>query len=105
MNNKLIRCLFGYHKYTVPSTRYHAEVYICEKCKKFGRFQDFGGFGKFEIWYEFDKKGNIIHSKDSGGYQVWWEYNKLGYIIYRRDSKGNKQWYGSTITGRDQTSE
>jgi len=47
----------------------------------------------FEIWYEYDEKGNRIHYKDSGGYEVWYEYNEKGNLVHYKDSSGNEKWY------------
>jgi len=44
-----------------------------------------------EIWWEYDKNGNVIHSYDSEGYKEWFEYDSEGTLKKYRDSKGNSE--------------
>ena len=35
----------------------------------------------YEEWREYDKNGNLIHSKDSAGNEKLYEYNERGNLI------------------------
>jgi len=46
----------------------------------------------FEEWHEYDKKGNEIHYKDSDGYEEWYEYDESGNMIHYKDDSGSEKW-------------
>ena len=52
MTNK-VKCLFGYHKYTIPHEN-RPHILLCEYCKRSG------------------------YTKYSDGTEMWWEYNDKG---------------------------
>jgi len=87
MKNKL-RCLFGHHNYTIPN-KDNPDILICGVCKRFGYRKYF--FSGFEEWYEYDKKGNRIHFKDSSGREEW--YDGKGNLTHIKYSSGNEEWY------------
>ena len=79
LNSQRIKCLFGYHKYTIP----HKElpyILLCVHCKIFGYHKDSSGY---EVWYEYDERRNIIHWKDSNGN----EFDEKGNMI--KNNKNN----------------
>jgi len=41
---------------------------------------------------KFDKKNNLIHSKDSNGYERWKEYDKKNNLIHYKHSNGREEW-------------
>lgn len=41
----------------------------------------------------YDKKGNLIYSKNSKGYEVWYEYDDKGNCIHKKYSNGDEYWY------------
>jgi len=107
-NKNKVKCLFGYHNYTVPDKN-NPEILICDVCKRFGYRNYFGGY---EVWYEYDEKGNMIHlkyssgyeeryddkgneihCKDSSGYEIWQEYDEKGNMIHCKNSDGLEIWY------------
>ena len=45
-----------------------------------------------DIIAEYDKKGNLIHNKDSSGNEYWYEYDKKGNLIHYKDSNGDEYW-------------
>ena len=45
-----------------------------------------------EIWYEYDRNGKLIHTKDSDGYEWWAEYDRNGKLIHEKDSDGYEWW-------------
>jgi YD repeat-containing protein len=45
-----------------------------------------------EYWNEYDKKNNLIHYKSSNGYEYWKEYDKNNNLIHSKDSKGIEYW-------------
>ena len=47
----------------------------------------------FEEWYDYDEKGKLIHRKYSDGYEAWYEYNKKGNKIHTKFSDGYEVWY------------
>jgi len=67
-SNKL-KCLFGYHNYTIPDKN-NPEILICGVCKRFGYYKYSSEYG---VWYEYDEKGNIIHLKYSSGLEMRYE--------------------------------
>ena len=61
MSNK-IKCLFGYHKYTIPKVLTGlGSILVCKHCQRFGYMN---WEGCYEVWYEFDKNGKLISWKD-----------------------------------------
>lgn len=77
MNNKQkIKCLFGFHEYTIPDSRYRA-ILICKHCKRYGYRRNALGY---DAWYEYDEEGNMIYRTGTDGYKV--EYDKEGNITY-----------------------
>ena len=47
----------------------------------------------FEYWREYDDNGNLIHYKDSNGVEYWKEYDKNGNLIHYKDSNGVEIYY------------
>jgi len=90
MSNE-IKCLFGYHKYTIP-WKENRDILICEVCKRVGYYEYPDGYEVgFEIWYDFNEKGNMIHRKWSDGDEVW--YNEKGNMIHRKYTGGYEEWF------------
>jgi len=87
-NKNKVKCLFGYHNYTVPNKN-NPNILICDVCKRFGYRKWSSGF---EIWYEYDEKGNEIHYKDSDGLEEWYEYDEKGNKTHYKDSNGYEYW-------------
>ena len=50
-------------------------------------------FGSYECWYEYDKNGNVIHTKNSDGFEEWYKYDKNGNQIHYKDTEGCEEWY------------
>ena len=48
--------------------------------------------GNLKSKLKYDKKGNLIHFKDSNGYEYWNEYDENGNIIYHKNSDGFEEW-------------
>ena len=46
-----------------------------------------------EEWREYDKDGNLIHTKDSKGFEAWYEYDENNNLIHTKNSKGFEAWY------------
>jgi len=88
-NKNKVKCLFGYHNYTIPDKN-NPDILICDVCKRFG-YSEWSN--RYEIWCEYDGKGNRIHWKDSDGYEVWYEYDERGNMIYSKDSDGYEEWH------------
>jgi len=88
-NKNKLKCLFGHHNYTIPNKN-NPDILMCDVCERFGYCKDFDGY---EIWYEYDEKGNVIHFKYSDGYEEWYEYDEKGNEIHCKDSDGNEVWY------------
>jgi len=42
---------------------------------------------------EYDKKGNLIYSKNSSGYEYWREFDENNNLIHYKNSYGDKGWY------------
>ena len=74
MNVQKIKCFFGYHKYTIPHKRYSI-ILLCRHCKRFG-YRKWSN--EYELWFEYDERGNMIYSKDDDGYEIWYEYDEKG---------------------------
>ncbi|MEA3422011.1 MAG: hypothetical protein U9Q97_10095 [Acidobacteriota bacterium] len=66
--SKEIRCLFGFHEYTIP-WKENKDVLICENCKRVGYIKDITGL---ETWCNYDKEGNIIHYRNSNEFEEWY---------------------------------
>ena len=47
---------------------------------------------EYERWYEYDDKGNMIHSKDSNRFEGWYEYDDNGNCIHSKNSIGYEIW-------------
>jgi len=113
-NKNKLKCLFGYHNYTIPNKN-NPNILICDVCERFGYRKYFGGL---EMWYEYDEKGNEIHRKDSDGYEMryrydekgnmihcktssgyeaWFEYDERGNLIHWKDSDGFEEWYDGVV--------
>ncbi len=84
-NRREVKCLFGYHEYTIPYTcRDHAPtILLCDHCMRFGYCKYSNGT---EMWYEYNEKGNVIHRKHSNGSEAWYDEN--GDMIYYKYSNG-----------------
>ena len=61
------------------------EVYFENGVKKYEYYKDSNGY---EVWREYDSKGNNIYFKDSNGFEVWKEYDSKGNEIHFKDSSG-----------------
>ena len=46
----------------------------------------------FEFWREYDSNENLIHYKNSDGYEYWSEYDSNNNRIYHKDSDGYETW-------------
>jgi len=88
-NKNKVKCLFGYHNYTIPD-KDNPEILICDVCKRFG-YRKYSN--RYEIWYEYDEKGNMIHCKYSDGYEEWYKYDEKRNKIYCKTSGGHERWY------------
>jgi len=90
MNNKqhLFECMLGIHKYEIPS-KDDSDILICKYCKRYGYYKNTLGY---EIWYEYNNKGNIIYYKNNNGYEMWYKYNNEGNKIYYKDNNGYEVW-------------
>jgi len=88
-NKNKLKCLFGHHNYAIPNKN-NPRILICDVCKRFGYCKYYDGY---EVWYEYDKKGNRIHFKNSDEYEEWWEYDERGNMIHWKDSSGYEVWY------------
>ena len=53
-----------------------------------------------EKWYEYDRNGNKIHTKNSYGKEEWYEYDRNGNCIYEKDSDGDETWYEYDRNGK-----
>ncbi|MBQ7367653.1 MAG: RHS repeat protein, partial [Spirochaetaceae bacterium] len=42
---------------------------------------------------EYDRNGNLIHSKYSNGEEYWYEYDRNGNEIHSKDSDGGEYWH------------
>ena len=81
MNKSKLKCLFGYHKYTVPycnKLEPHIQLYkLCERCMQVGYRKWSDGA---EMWWEFDKNGRYTRLyKNPWGYRF--RFNEEGYSI------------------------
>ena len=74
MNNK-IKCLFGYHEYTLPDER-NPDTLICKHCRRFGYAKYPNGN---ETWREYNDKGRVIFYRTSYGTEIW--YDNAGHVI------------------------
>jgi len=87
MNNHLFECMLGIHKYEIPDK--YNYILICKYCKRYGYYKnDFG----YEIWAEYDNKGNRIHCKDNKGHEIWAEHDNKGNEIYCKNNEGYEIW-------------
>ena len=64
------------------------EVYFENGIEKYGHRKDSDGY---EVWNEYDNKGNEVHHKTSDGLERWGEYDNKGNVIYSKDSDG-EEW-------------
>jgi YD repeat-containing protein len=85
MSNKF-ECALGCHNYTI-SDKNDPTILICENCKRKG-YRKIG----YEVWYDYNDRGNIIHQKDFTGYEVWYDYDDKGNYIHRKESGGYEGW-------------
>ena len=53
-------------------------------------FRDSDGF---EEWREYDANNNVIHYRSSAGFERWTEYDENGNVIHYRDSNGDELRY------------
>ena len=65
------------------------DVYFENGVKKYTHYKDSEGF---EIWKEYDKNDNEIHSIDSDGYESWIEFDKNNNLIHYKNSDGVESW-------------
>lgn len=47
----------------------------------------------YEVKYEYDNNGNIIHKKENTGFEIWNNYDDENHIIYSKDNKNIETWY------------
>jgi len=83
-NKNKVKCLFGYHNYTVPDKN-NPEILICSVCKRFG-YRKYSN--RYKIWYEYDEKGKKIHYKNSDGYEMRFDEKEKGKKIHYKNSDG-----------------
>ena len=88
MNKNKLKCLFGFHEYTIPN-KDDPSILMCKHCMRHGYAKYSTGY---EQWYDYDKNGNMIHFKDSDGYEQWNDYDKNGNRIHWKDNKGFEHW-------------
>jgi len=86
-NKNKVKCLFGYHNYTVPDKN-NPEILICSVCKRFG-YRKYSN--RYKIWYEYDEKGKKIHYKNSDGYEM--RFDEKGNRIHCKYSSGFEEWF------------
>ena len=48
--------------------------------------------GGYESWYEYDSNNNLIHSKHSNGTEHWNEYDSNNNLIHYKDSNETEYW-------------
>lgn len=48
---------------------------------------------KFEIYYDYDSNGNMIHYKRTDGVENWYEYDKNNNQIHQKTSIGNELYW------------
>lgn len=46
-----------------------------------------------EMWREYDANDNLIHFRDSNGVEAWKEYDENGNVIHFRNSNGVERWW------------
>ena len=114
-----LTCLFGFHSYSKKLTKDKEgdRIYLCTICKRNGLYRDSdcGRQGEYdkkgnliytknndgdEQWLEYDKKGNMIHYKCSDGYEEWYEYNSKGKLTHYEDSDGHEEWIKYNSKGK-----
>ncbi len=88
MIEKKFECMLGFHEYTIPDKN-NSYVKICKHCRKYGYCKYPDGF---EIWTEYDDRGNKIHLKNSNGFESWRKYDNNGNEIHYKSSDGYELW-------------
>jgi len=88
-NENKVKCLFGYHNYTVPN-KDHPDILICGVCKRFGYRKWSSGL---EVWYGYDERGNEIYCKYPSGLEIWYEYDEKENMIHCKYSSGFEEWW------------
>ncbi len=84
-NNQKIKCLFGYHEYTIPGNRKY--LLMC-RCLSAGRAIIPGKFPSIDL-FEYDDQGNeIYYSSSVDGTKEWYKYNNKGRLISIQNEKG-----------------
>jgi len=86
-----LTCLFGYHDYSKELTKDKDErgMCLCKHCKRSGYYKGAG----FEMWCDYDERGNCTHIKDSDGYEIWYDYDEKGNMTHEKWSNGHEFWY------------
>ena len=46
------------------------------------------GYNYYVTEFEYDKKGNLIHTSDTDGHEIWYTYDKKGKLIEDKTSTG-----------------
>ena len=86
-----ITCLFGHHDYSKRLTKDKGGnfVYLCKICQRSGHWK---WDKEFEVWSDYDDRGNIVHEKWCSGFEYWCDYDEEGHCIHTKDSDGEEEW-------------
>ena len=95
MNTHKLKCLFGFHEYTVPRKcgidEYNIGILMCCHCHRSGRRLYIDGSDR-TWWFDYNEDGNLIHRWNSDGYEEWFEYNIKGHKIHQIDNHNHETW-------------
>ena len=91
MKNNLLTCLFGFHNYSneITKDKDGNDIHLCTICKRSGSYRYEYGLG---YWYDYDGKGNMIHSRYGTGEEYWYDYDNKGNRIHWKDNNQHERW-------------
>lgn len=94
-----LKCLFGYHEFTIPS---EAGYKLCKHCKRIS-YKKMTSINTGEVWHEYqlyDADGGLVGGiSRCMGYEVKYDFDESGLLTHCKESTGDEFWQDYDTNG------
>lgn len=77
----------------IPLEEYEVKKEVWYRYDKNGNLILYFDSAFAKIEYEYDENNNIIHYKDEQNKEYWQEFDKHNNLVYYKDNTGKERWY------------